>query len=403
MGFVFSNIMIIEHSKLNKKGNELILSAKIVFANGKHEELFFTIDNTYAAFVTNDANPFLASLLLPAMKLGEDIYVDSSISAQLVANTKIIMNIVSDWNIGLKKIDISFKDIRHDGSKSKGIGMFFSGGVDSFSTYLRNKTESKDKMKYLIFVHGFDYFLKDTAGFNKTHETLQTFATEENLELISPRTNLRDITDPLLDWGYAHGGALASIALFLDGGISKMHISSTYSTGHLFPWGSHPDIDPLWSTESVEIIHDSSNISRLEKIKLYISKSPVALKYLRVCWSSAEYNCGRCSKCIRTMLSLQVTSVLHQSKTFPTKLQPEIIRNFYLTSKSQVVFFEELLLELKKEKKDKEIQEAIEYMIKKSKQPDIKRSIRAAVSFIDRKYNHDRLFWYLSKKGVTRP
>lgn len=395
--------MIIHNPKVYKSSDGISLVAKVTFDSGKSEDVFFSIDPKYSSFICNDASPFLPSLLLPAMKLREDIYIDAIISAKLLASTHKIMDIVSSWNIGLKKIKITVKGTNDKKTALENTGVFFSGGVDSFSTYLRHKEESKRKITYLVFVHGFDIFLKDKHIFEKREEKLEAFAKEEHQKLISPRTNLRDITDPILDWGYAHGGALASIALFLSNGIQKIYIPSTYSEGHLFPWGSHPNIDPLWSTEKVTIIHDSSTISRLQKIKLYISKSPVALNYLRVCWSSNEYNCARCSKCIRTMLALHVTNSLHKSKTFPPKLDPEVIRNFFLTSKSQVVFFEELLMELKKENRDIDIQKAIEYMIHKSKQPDIKRSIRAAVSVIDKKFNHDRLFWYLSKKGITRP
>jgi hypothetical protein len=103
------------------------------------------------------------------------------------------------------------------------------------------------------------------------------------------------------------------------------------------------------------------------------------------------------------MLALHVTNSLHKSNTFPTKLNPEVIRNFYLTSKSQIVFFEELLAVLKHEKRDPVIQEAIEHMIEKSKRPDIKRAIRSIVGFLDKKYNKNRLFWYFAKRGISRP
>lgn len=395
--------MIIENSKLQRIGKDIQLSANITFASRKSDVVFFSVDSKYASFIKDDASPFLACLLLPAMKLKEDIYIDATISQQLLVNTQKIMRLVVGWNIGLKKIKIIAKSTTNEKKKNHGIGSFFSGGVDSFSTYLINKGEPKDAINHFIFVHGFDIFLKENVAFDKVYKTLKAVAKEENIELISVKTNIREITDPILEWGYVHGGALASIALFLSNGFTKIHIPSTFSTGHLFPWGSHPALDPLWSTENVQIIHDSSHLSRQQKIKSYISKSSVALKYLRVCWSSSEYNCGQCSKCIRTMLALQVTNSLHKSKTFPTKLKPEIIRNFFLTNKSQIVFFEELLLELKKEKGDQETQDAIAYMLKKSSAPDIKRKIRSFVSLLDKKFNNDRLFWYLSKKGVARP
>lgn len=393
--------MLIESPKLQKKGKEIILSAKVTFNSGKSNEIFFSLDSKYADFVKNDASPFLACLLLPAMKLGENIRVDGVISAKLLENTKKIMNKVVSWDIGLKKIKVTTKGTTKDGIESKNVASFFSGGVDSFATYLRNKSIAKNKINYFLLIHGFDIFIDDESAFTKVYENVKIIAKSENVELIAVKTNLRETIDPILGWGLSHGGALASIALLLSNGLSRVYIASTYSIGHLFPWGSHPELDYMWSIENLEIIHDSSHLSRQQKIKLYIAKSPVALEYLRVCWSNYEYNCARCSKCIRTMLALHITNSLHNSKTFPTEINTEQVKKLYLTNKSEIIFFEELLSQIKKRKEDKKIQEAIEYVFKISKHPNMKIKVRNIVSFLDKKYNNDRLFWYLAKKGMT--
>ena len=37
---------------------------------------------------------------------------------------------------------------------------------------------------------------------------------------------------------------------------------------HLGPLGSHPLLDPLWSSEDVELVHDGCEATRLDKLAL---------------------------------------------------------------------------------------------------------------------------------------
>ena len=52
---------------------------------------------------------------------------------------------------------------------------------------------------------------------------------------------------------------------------------------------------------------------------LEIAHEPAVWKFLRVCWknNSQELNCGRCEKCVRTMVSLAAAGVLPKCETFP--------------------------------------------------------------------------------------
>ena len=74
---------------------------------------------------------------------------------------------------------------------------------------------------------------------------------------------------------------------------------------------SHPALDPLWSTEAVEVVHDGAETRRVDKVAA-LAASPLALRYLRVCWENrgGAYNCGRCGKCMRTMVDLDLAGAL---------------------------------------------------------------------------------------------
>jgi hypothetical protein len=96
-------------------------------------------------------------------------------------------------------------------------------------------------------------------------------------------------------------------------------IASSYDVNHLIPWGSHPDLDPLWSTERTAFRVDGIEVTRTNKVKA-IASSPFALSQLKVCWhADIDTNCGRCEKCIRTQCALAIAGVLDRASVF---LQP---------------------------------------------------------------------------------
>jgi hypothetical protein len=100
-----------------------------------------------------------------------------------------------------------------------------------------------------------------------------------------------------------------------------MFIAASRSYADLIPLGSHPLLDPLWSTETTEFVHDGCEATRIEKAAV-IASDDIALKHLRVCWENrgGAYNCGRCEKCLRTMACLRTLGVLQRCSAFESPL-----------------------------------------------------------------------------------
>src|SRR5439155_14974464 len=98
-------------------------------------------------------------------------------------------------------------------------------------------------------------------------------------------------------------------------------IASSHNYGDMFPWGSHPILDPHWSTEAVQVHNDGCEAQRLDKLQLVI-QSDVAMRHLRVCYSNKldRYNCNRCEKCLRTKIALYALGALDRSQTLDSKL-----------------------------------------------------------------------------------
>ena len=121
-------------------------------------------------------------------------------------------------------------------------------------------------------------------------------------------SNLRRHTERFLHWGYYHGAGLASMGLAL--GVRRLLLPAPRSYGFLEPEGSHPLLDPLWSTVRTEVVHHGAEATRWDKIR-FLADQPLALETLKVCFdANTDGNCGRCPKCLVTMAMLAAVGAL---------------------------------------------------------------------------------------------
>jgi hypothetical protein len=398
-----SNNMLIEDINFSKKGNKLVLSASVQFRGQMPEIMYFATDVENSHYIAADASPFLAAVLLPCMKTGEDIFVRGVVSQKLLDNTKKIMALVSNWNIGLQKTNIYVQFIQTEKVKTLGkhegrtrSASFFSAGVDSFYTYLKHKGDISD----FILVHGFDVPLANKAFFKEVKATVKKIATKQQVHPIFIETNLADIIERKLVWDFAHGGALAAVGLFLRKGIQTVYIAGAVKKNELFPYGTHPQLDKLWSTETTRFIHDGNEHNRLGKITSVIAKSEIALENVRVCTQNfkGKYNCSQCFKCLSTMIMLTCAGAQHDAKTFIWPIDLERIKNMYYDySLSYNIQGESSLRVLRKQHSEPALQEAIAYSLEKSKHPKLKRVITKYVAHLDQTYLDRKIYQFIFK------
>ncbi|HYX22372.1 MAG TPA: hypothetical protein VFA98_16130, partial [Thermoanaerobaculia bacterium] len=103
----------------------------------------------------------------------------------------------------------------------------------------------------------------------------------------------------------------------------------------LYPWGSHPDTDPLFSTSITRVLNVGGGLARSEKT-LFVSQSEVALRALHVCFkTSTADNCCNCRKCLLAMLTLDVAGVLERCPPLCRRgIDLDGVRRLYLRSSS---------------------------------------------------------------------
>lgn len=105
--------------------------------------------------------------------------------------------------------------------------------------------------------------------------------------------------------------------------------TDTATIEELHPWGSHPPLDPNYSSADLQIRHEGLQLSRLDKARL-VAGWDAALQNIRICWTNPtdDLNCGRCEKCVRTMTEFLVVGKLAQSRAFPFHdVSPDLIAN----------------------------------------------------------------------------
>jgi hypothetical protein len=249
--------------------------------------------------------------------------------------------------------------------------------VDSFYTLLRNvarypETDAR-AIRHLVVVHGFDIWgNRPPALFEATRANTAAVAGALGRESLPVATNVREFVSDL-DWAaVAHGAAMASVGLLFGQLFHTIYVPATAALArlHIKPLGSHPALDPLWSTEAVEVVHDGAETRRVDKVRA-IAASPLALQYLRVCWENrgGAYNCGECGKCMRTMVDLELAGALERAETFPHAIDLPAIERLYRPPDrgGRIAWFDTLAEARRLDRRD--LVEAIELMLGRSAWP----------------------------------
>jgi len=383
-----------------EKNNKSVLSGQLVLKNGKTHDVYFEVGREFKDFVAKDASPFLAASLGISMKKNEDLYVDGSVSERLMLNTNEIMKNLKSWGSEFKQISVEASSIKKDLEKPKDVGCFFSGGADSFYTYLKNK----NKINYLIFVHGYDIDLKDLELYKKIEKNIVKIANKEKVKLIGVKTNIRETFEQYFDWSMSHEFALASVALFIRCGLKEIYVSCGLPYKNRDHHYMTPDLDPLWSTESMKINHYGCDADKTSKLR-FLSNYSLVIENLRVCWvnKKKQYNCCECEKCFRNMLSLYVANSLEKFKTFSKGLDLNKLKNTRIM-KYNLTYFTSILKDLKLKGDKSEVRNALEECIKNNKRPNLQQKIyrntRDFIRYFDKKYSRNRMYWFLAKKGI---
>lgn len=308
-------------------------------------ELVIGVPRQYVGWLDPSGNAFVPTLLLLAGVLSEPLKIEAAVSCRLLAGVKQASKLYHEW------WQVPSASIGHDGDADAArpfascSGLFFTRGVDSWFSALRaQRGQLSHQITHLLYAADFDH------QYTASTRTLAVRATQEaadrlGLPLVPINHNGRDLLDRFVNWERSHGAVLAGIGLALGRGLRRAVIASSYDHSRLMPWGSHPQLDPLWSTEKTRIYVDGVETARTEKVSA-IARSPLALPRLKVCWQAdTNTNCGRCEKCSRTQIAIQLARAEIPEGVFENSLRLDDLPALELASAKPCrrVFWEELL------------------------------------------------------------
>ncbi len=151
-------------------------------------------------------------------------------------------------------------------------------------------------------------------------------ARQLGLPLAVIETNLRELSDPIVpDWADMVGAALALLSTAMSDGLGHMVIPSSAAPTTLVATGTSPLLDPMFSTDELEIHHEVP-ATRPAKVAWLARERPDLLPHIKVCfYEDRPDNCGRCPKCVLTMLSLEAAGSLALATGFPPEVDPDAV------------------------------------------------------------------------------
>lgn len=301
---------------------------------------------------------FIMTALIPSMKRRLAIRAEGEVGPSFLGNIEKAQDVIRGWKPNYGRVEI--KGVHPAAKPAPGgerVGVFFSAGLDSFYSFIKNKDEISD----LIFVHGFDMLLDDRTLRGRMSKNVRGVGVDFKKRVIEVETNARQFLDEYVTWGFTHGTVLGGIANLLAPQFRRIYISASRTYGRVTPYGVHPDLDPNWGAEGLDLIHEGLEAWRWEKAAV-ISEHDAALKSLRVClWSPENHlNCGNCEKCVTSMVFLRTAGSLDRCTTFEVPLDLDLIpRRTKFTGDPADTNLGKCLEQLEAEDRDPELAEAL--------------------------------------------
>jgi len=309
------NFITIKSIQLEKWDKTYRISAEV---NG--ELLWFESQDTS---LSPSPEAFANALLIPGMIQGFNLVFTDPLCTEWLESANKLMTLYNEWH-GWQIISItSPKTTPRVISRGNKRALCFSGGVDSFHSLFTYPKE----ISYLVMVHGYDIALSDTKGADIVFNHIQDVANEVGLSAIKITTNYRQHAFAGRKYGWSYEGALAAIGNLITD-TNELIISSSLSREETSAVNNlvfnSSTTAALRSLKGTTFTHYGDAFSRDEKLKM-IATQPLLWRHLHVCQenlksdfhlSGTTLNCGKCEKCIRTILSLMKEGIIDRVTVF---------------------------------------------------------------------------------------
>jgi hypothetical protein len=339
--------MRLERLQAEATGDPSRVSARVRWEDARREpfDLVFEARGEAAEGLRADPNAILLAAAIPAMRAGERrIAIEGAVCPRLRDGLGAAAAILRDW-YGPPRLLPAIEPSAGFAAPAPASGgrsaAFLSGGMDSLDVFLRNHSYFPaghlSRLDEALHVSGLPYTGPPGSSSRESFVSRACSAAGElarglGVPLTFVRTNLADIDRDFLFFRQEYfGSAYAAIAHLFSRRFTSVSFASAQQLGYrLDPLGSHPLLDPLYSTGALAFRHEGAERTRLQKAETLVAR-PDLLPSLHVCLrtplESAGRNCGRCEKCLHTQIELLLAGA--PAAAFPPGLlEPEAVRAF---------------------------------------------------------------------------
>ena len=362
--------MLIRDVHLQANGPRRRIQARVTWEECEQPERWLFIETTeaFAADLEESWQAFVLGCLIPAMHFQERrLAVDGEVCPWLLEGLETAMALVWHWSEGM------YRPLRIEAPRLFGktaerapnrAGMVYSGGIDSLAALRLNRLHfpltHPGAIRDCFFVHGFDIGGVQARGmkyhvFDRGLAAMEAVMAATGATAVPVYTNIRHLCEDRDLWlNYFFGAVLAAVAHAFAPRLNLLYIASSHDLGDLVPCGSHPLLDPEYSSYALRIRHRDVALTRMEKLRI-VADWDFGLQHMRVCLANVEdrLNCGRCEKCVRTMTGLVALNVLHKTTAFvEDDVTPEMFAPFEINIRHREGFYAEMLPQLAAQGRD---------------------------------------------------
>lgn len=310
-----------------KKGPEKTRCYCEIQINNDKKNVWFEVDNEYAKYLVDDRiDAYVIGLLHFAMKNNYDIESEIPITEELLYNIQtVLIPSLSKYAKSLNNIKVNAPTIPAI-KEGKYNGTGCSCGIDSFDAIKNhyNTSFSELNIDYLClnnvgaFNECYEEYGKDKVKIER-YKITEKVAKEMGIKLIMTDSNF---AEEIPQNHYLTNTYSCCFAIYMLQKLWKRYylasVGLDYSKFTIIDNdledSAHYDLLTLqcFSHEGLKIVNESGEKNRLDKTK-NIADFKYAQKYLHVCINK-PYNCGVCSKCRRTLVSLDALNKLDNFK-----------------------------------------------------------------------------------------
>lgn len=289
--------------------------------DGVCKDVWFRVDKKYEKYLCYErGDAFVIAVLNYAMRNHHDIVSEAPLTEDIYYNIdKYLIDAIAQYNKDFYRSQITADVASEILSCAGAVGTGISCGVDSMHA-LASQTAMKFKkhnITHLTFnnvgSHGEGEYAEKL--YHARLERPKRFAEEYGFELVASNSNLQNVVEQNHFKSHTYSSMFAVYCL------QKLYSVYYYaSAGYKYTEftlvdkpqcspGSYEFISlPLLSTHNLRIYSEGEGMSRMTKLKSVVKYVP-SYKYLNVCLEEGD-NCGKCEKCVRTMLGLDALGTL---------------------------------------------------------------------------------------------